>query len=89
MKNEMRLIEISAQEGRKTMENPFLDLDEKLDTMCEYFEVILDILEGRISAAAALATLGETDGQTEDNEESWDSGYGCGCGGNCVCGQAP
>ena len=34
MKNEMRLIEISAQEGRKTMENPFLDLDEKLDTMC-------------------------------------------------------
>ena len=88
MKNEMRLIEISAQEGRKARENPFLALNEKLDTMCEYFEVILDILEGRISAAAALDTLGETDGQTEDNEELWDSGYGCGCGGNCVCGQA-
>jgi hypothetical protein len=87
MKNALRLIEISAQEGRAVRESPFLDTEEKLDTMCEYFEVILDCLEGRISAAA-LATLGEIDGQTEDNEESWDSGYGCGCGGNCVCGQA-
>jgi hypothetical protein len=87
MKNALRLIEISAQEGRATRESPFLDSDEKLDTMCEYFEVILDCLEGRISEAA-LATLGEIDGQTEGNEESWDSGYGCSCGGNCVCGQA-
>jgi hypothetical protein len=84
MKNEMRLMEISAQEGRATRESTCLDTDEKLDLMCEYFEVILDCLAGRISGSA-LATLGEIDGQTEDDEELWDSGHGCGCGGNCVC----
>ena len=49
MKKEITVIEHFAKKGLDSRDTPFLDDIEKLDLMCEYFEIILDCLEGRLS----------------------------------------
>ena len=84
MKKEIMVIEQFAKKGLDSRDNPFLDDVEKLDLMCEYFDIILDCLEGRLPSDGRFR--GDDD-ENWDEEEAWDSRHGCGCGGNCLCGQ--
>ena len=87
MKKEIQVIEHFARMGVSSRETPFLDDVEKLDLMCEYFEIVLDCLEGRLPAEKRISIVGDYDEKEEQEEDSWDTGNGCGCGGSCGCGQ--
>ena len=89
MKKEIMVIEHFAQMGVGSRETPFLADTEKLDLMCEYFEIILDCLEGRVPSDGRFKGIAGDYDENWDEEEAWDSGHGCGCGGNCVCGKKP
>ena len=84
MKKEIIVIEQFAKKGLDSRDTPFLDDVEKLDLMCEYFDIILDCLEGRLPSDGRFR--GDDD-ENWDEEEAWDSRHGCGCGGNWLCGQ--
>jgi len=84
MKKEIMVIEQFAKKGLASRDTPFLDDVEKLDLMCEYFDIILDCLEGRLPSGGRLR--GDYD-ENWDEEEVGDFGHGCSCGGNCLCDQ--
>ncbi len=84
MKKDIMVIEHFAKKGLDSRDTPFLDDVEKLDLMCEYFDIILDCLEGRLPSDVRFR--GDYD-ENWDEEEVGDFGHGCGCGGNCLCGQ--
>jgi len=87
MKKDLKIIEHFARLGVSLRETPFLDDVEKLDLMCEYFEIVLDCLEGRLPADKRISIVGDYDDEQEEQEDSWGVGVSCGCGGNCLCGE--
>ena len=87
MKKEITVIEHFAKKGLDSRDTPFLDDIEKLDLMCEYFEIILDCLEGRLPSDRRIQGMRGDIDEDYDEEDTWDTGYGCGCGGNCLCGE--
>ena len=86
MKREIHTIEHFAKLGIDSRETPFLDEIEKLVLMCEYFEIILDCLAGKLPSKERFM-LGSENEETDELEEDWDIGVHCGCGGNCLCSQ--
>jgi len=88
MKYAVRTIEYFAHMGAEARTTPYLDDREKLNLMSEYFEIILDVLDGDMTRVKDYAknVRGE-DNEDYDEEEAWFTGSGCGCGGSCLCGQ--
>ena len=87
MKNEIMVIKHFSRMGLESRETPFLDDTEKLDLMCEYFEIILDCLGGRLPSDERFKDIVGDYDENWNEEEAGNTGYGCGCGGNCLCGQ--
>ena len=93
MKKALETIEHFASLGKGSKDTPYLDDKEKINLMCEYFEIILDCVEGRIVLRETenLAQGHLEDSYEEDHETGSEnyvnSGGGCGCGGNCLCGK--
>jgi hypothetical protein len=89
MKKSLETIEHFALLGKGSKNTPYLDDTEKLDLMCEYFEIILDCINGRIVLDNPISVSREhlEDSYEEDSENYVSPGSGCGCGGNCLCGK--
>ena len=97
MKKALETIEHFAKLGLGSINTPYLDDTEKIGLMGEYFEIILDCIDGRLVEAFPAPSMGgccqddpakqyEEDGY-EETEGYVSFGGGCGCGGNCVCGK--
>jgi hypothetical protein len=89
MKRALETIEHFARLGKGSNDTPYLDDTEKLNLMCEYFEIILDCIDGRIALEPSNGLPKEhlEDSYEEDSENYVNPGGGCGCGGNCLCGK--
>jgi|TARA_R100000808_G_scaffold2947_1_gene11001 hypothetical protein len=89
MKYAVRTIEYFAHMGAEARTTPYLDDREKLNLMSEYFEIILDVVDGDMTRVKDwhLKSIRGEDNEDYDEEETWLTGSGCGCGGSCLCGQ--
>lgn len=89
MKKALETIEHFARLGMGSKDTPYLDDKEKINLMSEYFEIILDCVDGRIVLREPenLAKEHLEDSYEEDSENYVNPGGGCGCGGSCLCGK--
>jgi hypothetical protein len=97
MKKALETMEHFAKLGLGSKDTPYLDDTEKIGLMSEYFEIILDCIDGRLVDAFPAPSMGgccQDDPAKQHEEDSYEEtkgyisfGGGCGCGGNCVCGK--